>query len=225
MEKFLPLLLDVVLIALLIYTGVKGYNKGFVQSLLEIAATFIIIPLAMILAIPISSVVYENTPVVKEIENNLTVYIVENANKKEENNKQEETKTPNIIQNMINKNLNDTVSQTKENVIRDTAKSITKMAIQAVIILAIYIIANIVLMVFRSTLGGLIDNLPIINNINGLAGTVLNIIKYALILFVVLYLLNIYQSATMNKEISRFISNTVVTKELYNNNIINYIIK
>ncbi|MBB1523157.1 MAG: CvpA family protein [Clostridiales bacterium] len=225
MEKFLPLLLDVVLIALLIYTGVKGYNKGFVQSLLEIAATFIIIPLAMILAIPISSVVYENTPVVKEIENNLTVYIVENANKKEENNKQEETKTPNIIQNMINKNLNDTVSQTKENVIRDTAKSITKMAIQAVIILAIYIIANIVLMVFRSTLGGLIDNLPLINNINGLAGTVLNIIKYALILFVVLYLLNIYQSATMNKEISRFISNTVVTKELYNNNIINYIIK
>ena len=126
---------------------------------------------------------------------------------------------------MINKNLNDTVSQTKENVIRDTAKSITKMAIQAVIILAIYIIANIVLMVFRSTLGGLIDNLPLINNINGLAGTVLNIIKYALILFVVLYLLNIYQSATMNKEISRFISNTVVTKELYNNNIINYIIK
>lgn len=225
MEKFLPLLLDVVLIALLIYTGVKGYNKGFVQSLLEIAATFIIIPLAMILAIPISSIVYENTPVVKEIENNLTVYIVENANKKEENNKQEETKTPNIIQNMINKNLNDTVSQTKENVIRDTAKSITKMAIQAVIILAIYIIANIVLMVFRSTLGGLIDNLPLINNINGLAGTVLNIIKYALILFVVLYLLNIYQSATMNKEISRFISNTVVTKELYNNNIINYIIK
>lgn len=225
MEKFLPLLLDVVLIALLIYTGVKGYNKGFVQSLLEIAATFIIIPLAMILAIPISSVVYENTPVVKEIENNLTVYIVENANKKEENNKQEETKTPNIIQNMINKNLNDTVSQTKENVIRDTAKSITKMAIQAVIILAIYIIANIVLMVFRSTLGGLIDNLPLINNINGLAGTVLNIIKYVLILFVVLYLLNIYQSATMNKEISRFISNTVVTKELYNNNIINYIIK
>lgn len=225
MEKFLPLLLDVVLIALLIYTGVKGYNKGFVQSLLEIAATFIIIPLAMILAIPISSVVYENTPVVKEIENNLTVYIVENANKKEENNKQEETKTPNIIQNMINKNLNDTVSQTKENVIRDTAKSITKMAIQAVIILVIYIIANIVLMVFRSTLGGLIDNLPLINNINGLAGTVLNIIKYALILFVVLYLLNIYQSATMNKEISRFISNTVVTKELYNNNIINYIIK
>lgn len=225
MEKFLPLLLDVVLIALLIYTGVKGYNKGFVQSLLEIAATFIIIPLAMIIAIPISSIVYENTPVVKEIENNLTVYIVENANKKEENNKQEETKTPNIIQNMINKNLNDTVSQTKENVIRDTAKSITKMAIQAVIILAIYIIANIVLMVFRSTLGGLIDNLPLINNINGLAGTVLNIIKYALILFVVLYLLNIYQSATMNKEISRFISNTVVTKELYNNNIINYIIK
>lgn len=225
MEKFLPLLLDVVLIALLIYTGVKGYNKGFVQSLLEIAATFIIIPLAIILAIPISSVVYENTPVVKEIENNLTVYMVENANKKEENNKQEETKTPNIIQNMINKNLNDTVSQTKENVIRDTAKSITKMAIQAVIILAIYIIANIVLMVFRSTLGGLIDNLPLINNINGLAGTVLNIIKYALILFVVLYLLNIYQSATMNKEISRFISNTVVTKELYNNNIINYIIK
>lgn len=225
MEKFLPLLLDVVLIALLIYTGVKGYNKGFVQSLLEIAATFIIIPLAIILAIPISSVVYENTPIVKEIENNLTVYIVENANKKEENNKQEETKTPNIIQNMINKNLNDTVSQTKENVIRDTAKSITKMAIQAVIILAIYIIANIVLMVFRSTLGGLIDNLPLINNINGLAGTVLNIIKYALILFVVLYLLNIYQSATMNKEISRFISNTVVTKELYNNNIINYIIK
>lgn len=225
MEKFLPLLLDVVLIALLIYTGVKGYNKGFVQSLLEIAATFIIIPLAMILAIPISSIVYENTPVVREIENNLTVYIVENANKKEENNKQEETKTPNIIQNMINKNLNDTVSQTKENVIRDTAKSITKMAIQAVIILAIYIIANIVLMVFRSTLGGLIDNLPLINNINGLAGTVLNIIKYALILFVVLYLLNIYQSATMNKEISRFISNTVVTKELYNNNIINYIIK
>ena len=224
MEKFLPLLLDVVLIALLIYTGVKGYNKGFVQSLLEIAATFII-PLAMILAIPISSIVYENTPVVREIENNLTVYIVENANKKEENNKQEETKTPNIIQNMINKNLNDTVSQTKENVIRDTAKSITKMAIQAVIILAIYIIANIVLMVFRSTLGGLIDNLPLINNINGLAGTVLNIIKYALILFVVLYLLNIYQSATMNKEISRFISNTVVTKELYNNNIINYIIK
>ena len=225
MEKFLPLLLDVVLIALLIYTGVKGYNKGFVQSLLEIAATFIIIPLAMILAIPISSIVYENTPVVREIENNLTVYIVENANKKEENNKQEETKTPNIIQNMINKNLNDTVSQTKENVIRDTAKSITRMAIQAVIILAIYIIANIVLMVFRSTLGGLIDNLPLINNINGLAGTVLNIIKYALILFVVLYLLNIYQSATMNKEISRFISNTVVTKELYNNNIINYIIK
>lgn len=225
MEKFLPLLLDVVLIALLIYTGVKGYNKGFVQSLLEIAATFIIIPLAIILAIPISSVVYENTPIVKEIENNLTVYIVENANKKEENNKQEETKTPNIIQNMINKNLNDTVSQTKENVIRDTAKSITKMAIQAVIILAIYIIANIVLMVFRSTLGGLIDNLPLINNINGLAGTVLNIIKYAIILFVVLYLLNIYQSATMNKEISRFISNTVVTKELYNNNIINYIIK
>ena len=80
-------------------------------------------------------------------------------------------------------------------------------------------------MVFRSTLGGLIDNLPLINNINGLAGTVLNIIKYAIILFVVLYLLNIYQSATMNKEISRFISNTVVTKELYNNNIINYIIK
>lgn len=225
MEKFLPLLLDVVLIALLIYTGVKGYNKGFVQSLLEIAATFIIIPLAIILAIPISSVVYENTPIVKEIENNLTVYMVENANKKEENNKQEETKTPNIIQNMINKNLNDTVSQTKENVIRDTAKSITKMAIQAVIILAIYIIANIVLIVFRSTLGGLIDNLPLINNINGLAGTVLNIIKYAIILFVVLYLLNIYQSATMNKEISRFISNTVVTKELYNNNIINYIIK
>ena len=219
------IILDIILIAVVLFFTIRGYKKGLFKSVVELATTFIIFPLAILISIPLTTVVYESFPGVKTMEKNLEQYVQSVVSENNQTGSETKTEDTNIINSLINKEIAKAEGQIKDGVVSSVSKSIAKLAVQALIVLGIYVIISIVLFIFKGTIGGIIENIPLINNLNGVGGSVIELIKVVLIILVLLYTLRIYSVATLNQKVDNFINTTVLTKEIYKNNILNTIIK
>lgn len=227
--KYIPILLDILIVIMLIFAFKRGYKKGLVQIVLELAAVFLIIPIAMLFAIPIANTVYTNTPAIANLEKHVEKTAVELIPKEEINKANTELKfnkeTPRIITNIVNNTIKEHKNKAQEEIAKEVAKNITRLAIQALFVFIFYILLTATIYIFKGTIIKIVDMIPIINSVNGLAGSILEIIKILAILFIGLYLVKVYLGATINKPVEESIKNSIITNTLYNNNVIDYLVK
>ena len=201
----MAILIDLILIGIIALCVLIGYKQGLVKSAIKILSFFIAIVVALVLYKPISNIIITNTT----IDDNIKNAIVENV--KLEKNEEENS-------NVVKENLSNKIIAGANSSIEETANSFAVKVIELSIILLLYITTRIILR-FISALTDLITNLPILKQINKTGGIIYGFLKGIIIVYVILGILYLV-SPMISNNVFGIIDDTMITKEIYNNNIL-----
>ena len=196
---------DIAVIAIIALCTFIGYKQGLVKSAIKILSFFIAIVVALALYKPVSSIIIKSTPLDENIKNVMVEKIKPEG--VEENQKVD-----------LEENLALKIVGEATNTIEGIAEAFSVKLIETVTLLLIYVIVKIALK-FVTALTDLITKLPFLKQINELGGTIYGIIKGAILVYTILAI--VYLAAPLlNKTVSENIEKSIITKTLYNNNII-----
>ena len=203
----MSIVIDIILLGIIALFTFIGYKQGLIKSAIKILSFFIAIAVALILYKPVSSLIIKNT----NIDEKISSTILENT--KIQGNDSTENSSNAIIENVSNK-----IIDNANNTIEDIANMFTVKIIEVVVILLLYIIARIVLR-FITALTDLITKLPILKQIDKTGGIVYGFLKGIIIVHILLCIIYLI-SPVMKNNLSNEINNTLITKHIYNNNIL-----
>ncbi len=214
----MSIIIDLILIGIILLSTFLGYKKGLIGVAFKILSFIIAIIITLILYRPISNYIINNTEFAKAIENTIVEKLssteIENGKIKEEN-----TNLPNVIVNHINQQITNTVDATKEAVIKSVAKELAQTAINLIVIIAIYVLTRIILLLAKAILEAVAE-LPIIKQFNEVGGIIYGILRGIILIYVILAIISLILPMIDKTGILGAINNTILTKILYNNNLI-----
>ena len=202
----MAIVVDLILIGIVALFTFIGYKQGLVKAAIKILSFIIAIVISLILYKPVSSIVIKNT----NIDENIKDVIVKNVELKQEENTEES--------NIVKENLSNKIIAGANNTIEEVANSFTVKLIEIVVILLLYLIARIILK-FISVLSDLITNLPILKQINKTGGIIYGFLKGVIIVYAILAVIYLV-SPMINSNAFGVIDSTILTKEIYNNNVL-----
>ena len=182
-----------------------GYKQGLVKSAIKILSFFIAIIVAFVLYRPISNLIINNT----QIDDNIKNAMIEKI--KPEGIEQDEEIN---VENNSSFNIMGVATST----IEEITNVFTVKLIETVTLLLIFIIVKIAIK-FVSAFTDLITKLPLLKQVNKLGGTIYGIIKGMILVYTILAVVYLVMPL-LNKAVSKNIDKSVLTKMLYNNNII-----
>jgi len=199
------IIFDIIVIAIIALSTFIGYKQGLVKSAIKILSFFIAIVVALVLYKPVSSIIIKTTP----IDDNIKSVMIEKITPEGVKQEQEVEVPDNIGLKFIGE---------ATNTIEGIADAFAVKLIETVTILLIYIIVKIALK-FVTALTDLITKLPLIKQINKAGGTAYGIIKGVILVYTILAVVYLL-APLLNKTVSENIDQSIITKTLYNNNII-----
>lgn len=203
------MILDLIVILIIALFTFIGYKQGLIKSAIKIASFFIAIIIALVLYKPLSTLIINNTTIDDKIENTIIEKVTPEGMKPED----EASQATKIPQGFIVE---------ANNSIKDIANTTTIKIIEVCTVLVLYIIARIALK-FVAALGDLIAKIPILKQFNKLGGTIFGLIKGLLIVYVILAVVYLI-SPLLKENTSNKIEKSMLTKNMYNNNLITKII-
>lgn len=209
---------DIIVIAILALSIFLGYRKGLVELGIKLVGVIIAIVLTLILYRPITNIIINTT----SLDENLEQAIL-NQGQKIINPEEQSEET-----NQVQKNEQDIVTQVEEQIenemLPEAARELSINIIRACVMLILYIVIKIALR-FVTALANLVAKLPILNQFNKLGGIIYGTIRGLLIIYVLLLLISFFGQVNPQNKIHTEIQNSFITKEMYNKNIINLLIK
>lgn len=201
----MSIIFDIVVIAIIALCTFIGYKQGLVKSAIKILAFFIAIILAFVLYKPVSSLIINNT----SIDDNIKSVMIEKI-KPEGTEKEQEIKIEDDIALRIMGEATNTIEQ--------IAETFTTKIIEVAVLLLIFITVKIALR-FVTVLTDLITKLPLLKQVNKLGGTVYGIIKGIIFVYTILAVVYLITPLLQNN-VTEDINKSIITKTLYNNNLI-----
>ena len=196
---------DIAIIAIIALSTFIGYKQGLIKSAIKILSFFIAIIVALALYKPVSSIIIKTTP----IDDNIRNVMIEKITPEGISRNQEVE---------IENNIGLKIIGEATNTIEGIADTFAVKLIETVTILLIYIIVKIALK-FVTALTDLITKLPLLKQVNKVGGIIYGIIKGVVLVYTILAVLYL-ASPLLNKTVSENIDKSIITKVLYNNNII-----
>ena len=139
---------DLIIVAIILLSTFLAYRKGFITLAIQLVAVIIAIIVTLLLYKPVSNVIINGTGIDETIQN----AILEEANDIMTNDGEGENQVVETIQN---------------NMLPETARTISINIIEGAVILILYIIIRIALK-FVTALANLVSKLPILNQLNQL---------------------------------------------------------
>lgn len=209
--------IDLIIAAILGISIFFGYKNGLTKSLIKIVSFIIAIIIAAILFKPVSNFIIEKTEIddnIKQAVVNLVIKDVE-----EEGKVKEDTNLPKAMVDYINESVENTIEDTKTNIVNKSAEKIAETAINVGTAIILFIIARIILLVITA-LTDILTDLPVIKQLDKTGGVLYGIIKALLIIFVIFALISLISPALEKTEIIKSISQSFIGSFLYNNNIL-----
>lgn len=214
----MAIIIDLIVIALLVLSTYIGYKKGLIGVAFKIASFVIAVVITLILFKPISNYIIKHTEFAKTIETTITQKL-ENENIENGKLQKEDTNLPNVVVNYINGEIGKTINQAKDTVITEVAKSLSETIINFIVIIALFIITRL-LLIFAKTLLEAVSELPIIKQFNETGGIIYGILRGILVIYIILGVISLILPMLDKTAILGAINSTILTKFLYNNNII-----
>lgn len=205
------ILLDIIIIAILLISVVLGYKKGLINVAFNLCAFIIALIITLVLYRPITNFVIDNTEFDDKIEN---VIIEKGITNGEENTTEDGT-----LNKYIEEYVMKSVDNTKNEIVKSTATIIAEKIIGIVVMIALFIVIRILLIFAKAIING-IANLPIIKQFNELGGLLYGILRGIVIVYGILTIMFIVISMNNNGVFANAIDTSIVSKILYENNII-----
>ena len=211
-------IIDLIVIGIIFLSTFLGYRKGLIGVAFKIASFIIAIIITLILFKPISNFIINNTEFAQTIENTIVQKLstaeIENGQIKQEN-----SNLPEVIVNYINVGLQDTVNEAKDSIVKIVARNLAETIIDIIVIIGLFIITRLLLLFAKAILEA-ISEIPIIKQFNKAGGILYGILRGLLLIYLTLAIISLLLPMLDKTAILNIINNSILTKILYNNNII-----
>lgn len=211
-------IIDLIVIGIIFLSTFLGYRKGLIGVAFKIASFIIAIIITLILFKPISNYIINNTEFAQTIENTIVQKLstaeIENGQIKQEN-----SNLPEVIVNYINVGLQDTVNEAKDSIVKIVARNLAETIIDIIVIIGLFIITRLLLLFAKAILEA-ISEIPIIKQFNKAGGILYGILRGLLLIYLTLAIISLILPMLDKTAILNIINNSILTKVLYNNNII-----
>lgn len=201
------MIVDIILIALLALGIFFGYRKGLVGIFIGVISLILSIILAFMLQGPVSEYLY-TTPIGTSIESSVTGFVEENINSND--NKENDNK---FLQDIIQSATN------SENTVKEASKNITLFILKGITFVGIFILVRIICYILQMILNIVFD-LPILSSVNKFGGIAINLLASLLKIWILLAAIQLISSVISIDFITNLINQSVLTKLLYENNIL-----
>ncbi len=159
----MEIIIDLLIVAIIVLSTWIGYKKGLTKSLLKIFNFFIAIIISIILFNPIANIIINNT----QVDEFLQESIISKFNYNEEIIEEKENNMPAIFSNYIKTEIDNTVNETKENIIKESARQISISIINVGVVIIIFLITRVIL-IFIKGIADIITKLPVIKQFDKL---------------------------------------------------------
>lgn len=210
------IVLDILILLILVINVFVGYKKGLIKLAVSLVAVLISIIITLILYKPVSNLIIDNTQIDEKIEST----IIKNSTDNHENEEAEQTEeTKKEYSEIIEKYIQDAVVETKDNIIESVASTLSIKIINVAVMIMIFIIIRL-LLILLVFFADMLAKLPILKQFNEIGGIIYGAIKGIIIIYVMLAIVFFVVYLTNSIEISDIINKTIITKFMYNNNII-----
>ena len=206
------IILDIIILAIMAISIFLGYKRGLVKVAVKLCAFLIAIIVTLVFYKPVSNVIIDKTQLNEKIES----IIIENGTKELEESNKEEQK--NILENM-QEYVDNTVTQTQNEIVKNAAKEISIRLINILVIVVLFIATRLIL-ILLVLISDLITSIPIIKQFNELGGVLYGIIRGLAIIYAILAILFLIVSMSPNNAILTSIDSSIITKFMYENNIL-----
>ena len=238
------IILDIIIIGILVLSIWLGYKKGLTKSLLRIFSFLIAIIISLILFRPISNFVIANTNIVNNLQSTIsnTFKHEEEKNNKNESQKIEEDKSEekknsengelekkenkntekdftNIFNKYIEKKIIEAGNEAKDYAIDLASKEIAIFIVNISIYIILFIVIRIAL-IFIKALAEVVTKIPGIKQCDELCGGIYGGIRACIILLIVFTILSIILSVFQLDGVLDILNQSIISKFIYENNII-----
>ena len=194
------IVVDIIIIAIILLSTFLAYKKGLITLAIQLVSVIIAVVLTLILYKPVSNVIINVTGIDEMIQN----AILEEANDIMTNNQE---------------NANQVVESIQNNMLPETARTISINIIQGAVILILYVIIRIILR-FVTALANLVVKLPILNQFNKLGGVIYGILRGLLIVYILLLLVNVSGEIDAKNKVYTTVEESYIGKMMNENNVL-----
>ena len=196
----MSIVVDIIIVAIILLSTFLAYRKGLITLAIQLVAVVIAIVLTLLLYKPVSNVIINVTAIDETIQN----AILEEAN--------------NIMTN-DQEGANQVVETIQNNMLPETARTISINIIEGAVILILYIVIRIALK-FVTALANLVSKLPILNQLNQLGGIIYGILRGVLIIYILLLLVNLSGEIEPQNHVYMAVEESYIGKVMNENNIL-----
>ena len=221
------IVIDIIVILLIALSVFLGYRKGLIALAVKLFAVIIALIATLILYKPISALIINNTNLDENIQN----VIMEKANNQEETNDTSSNKeTANT--NSKNETTQATESQEgniveqslEEKILPEVARELSINIINIGVIIILYFVIKIALH-FITAIANIVAKIPIIKQFNKIGGIIYGLLRGLLLIYVILLIISFAGEINPENKLHNQINQSLLTKEMYQNNILNILIK
>ena len=196
----MSIVVDLIIVAIILLSTFLAYRKGLITLSIQLVAVVISILATLILYKPISNLIVNTTNIDETIQN----AILKEANDIMSN---DENGSDQIVESIQN------------NMLPETARTISINIIQGAVILILYVGIRIALR-FVTALANLVSKLPILNQFNKLGGIVYGILRGLLIVYIVLLLINLSGEIEPENQVYTLVEDSYLGKMMNENNVL-----
>ena len=196
----MSIIVDLIIVAIILLSAFLAYRKGLVTLAIQLVAVIIAVVLTLILYKPVSNLIINVTGVDEMIQN----AILEEAN--------------DIMTNEGN-GANQIVETIQNNMLPETARTISINIIEGAVILILYVLIRIILR-FVTAIANAVSKLPILNQFNKLGGVIYGILRGVLIVYILLLLVNLSGEIEPQNKVYTSVESSYLGKMMNENNIL-----
>ena len=196
----MSIVVDLIIVAIILLSTFLAYRKGLITLAIQLVAVVIAILLTLLLYKPVSNVIINLTGIDETIQN----AILEEAND---------------IMTNDGEGSNQVVETIQNNMLPETARTISINIIEGAVILILYIVIRIALK-FVTALANLVAKLPILNQLNQLGGIIYGILRGLLIVYILLLLVNLSGEIEPQNQVYMAVEESYIGKMMNENNIL-----
>lgn len=213
------IVLDVIILSVLALSLILGYRKGLIGVAFNLCAFLVALIITWILYIPITNLVINNT----QIDDGIRNTIIEKGVIKEkvENEKTEEKieENDNVVNQYIQKYVTEPATNTANNVVEETAKVVSEKVVAIGVAIGLFIVVRIGLILLKFVVEA-IAKLPVIKQFNKAGGLIYGAVRGMFIIYIFLAILFFIMSINNSGMIANMINSSIISKMLYENNLI-----
>ena len=204
-------LVDLIIIAIMALCIFLGYKRGLIGVAFKIVSFLIALVVTVILYIPVSNFVINNTQIDDSIKNAIVEKFAEE--------KIVENKEESAMPNMIVEYIDSYTTDVKNVGIEVVAQNISVILVKLMVGLVLFLVVRIAL-IFVKAIISVVEKIPVLKQFNKAGGIIYGILEGLIIIYIILTIISVISPMISNTGILAAINSSFIGRFMYNHNVL-----